>query len=205
MRKQIVLLLASVAACQAGQIVTVIQYAGPITVGCSPNPCTVNSSILNNGPTSVWNTPDYFSFDLTVNGFGAYADPLIVNPTGGVTEYVVTITATNNTSLPIIGWTFGLPGVPYDFDYPSFDGPDADTLGWGVTLHTDRTLEFESGPPLAPGGTMSFVMAIDVPDCNLALPACNFTGLPQFGAGAPSPEPGTMELFLHRKPGREEG
>jgi hypothetical protein len=196
MRKQIVLLLASVAGCQAGKIVEAVYYSGPITLGCSA--CTLNSPIVNNGPTPVWNTPDYFSFALTVNGFGAYADPIIVTLTGGVTEYDVTITVTNGTSLPIVGWTFGVPGVPYDFDYPSFDGPDTDTLGWGVALHTDSTLKFEAGllPQLLPGGTMSFTMAIDVPDCTLALPACNFIGNPQFGsAGAQSPEPGTMALL----------
>ncbi len=138
-----------------------------------------------------------FSFDLTVNGVGAYTDPIIGTLPVKVTEYDVTVTVTNNTSLPIIGWTFGLPGVPYDFDCPNYDGPDTDTLAWGVTRHTDSILEFEAGAgtPLTPGATMSFTMAIDFPLCSSPLPACDFTGDPQFGPGAQLPEPGTITML----------
>jgi hypothetical protein len=70
----------------------------------------------------------------------------------------------------ITGWVLQLPGDPYDFDavtgnnFAGFDSATGTSLGWTKSTHFGMLLIFNGGTPLAPGQSMTFNFAMDVPD-----------------------------------------
>jgi hypothetical protein len=184
---RLTLLVFSIVICHGGAI----TGFGPVTGSGTGALVSVSTTIINND-NPVGPSPNTFEFTLTVTGFGSISHPITVLFTNGVTEYQVLGHITNNTSLPIIGWNFQLPGSPYDFDYPDFDGFAGSSLSWLVTSHTDSSLNFLGGTPLMPGQSMSFAMDIDAPDCSPGT-NCGFSSTPFFDTS--TPEPGSAVLL----------
>jgi len=188
----LVLLLAIFPVCHAA---TIVGF-GPVTGSGTGALVSISTPSINND-NAIGPTLNEFEFSLVLNGFGAIDHPIIVVDTGAVTEYLVRGSIRNATSLPIIGWTFGLPGSPYDFDFPDFDSPVLSTLGWANVTRTDKTLEFTGGPPLLPGNSMGFIFNIDVPICSVTASDCSFTSIPVFGRDSNQvPEPASYALIL---------
>jgi len=146
------------------------------------------------GPPPLINNDNEFgpSFNtlqvgLNLTSMGVLTTTLSGPATGGVTEYSASVQLTNNSGLLLTGWEFGLPGDPYDFDFPTFDVAPSASNGWTVAVLTDRILRFQ-GAALLPGQQVVFSFGLDYPDGATIL-----TGTPI--PGTETPEPATWGLM----------
>ena len=158
-----------------------------VTTGVSNNDDT--SSAAENTVTIVKSFGSVNTMDIRMQ----------VTNSGGITEYRVTETVTNNS--PVIWFDYhielgfgGFAGTPsaflqsgisdlLDFDTSGILGqtektPEPSSSAFSDVLHGSSVLDF-SGGSIAPGASATFSFSIDVPDsgdCVIRTPACEVIG-----------------------------
>ena len=169
----------------AAKAATIVGF-GPVTGAATGGLGSLTTTAPNNDNV-VGVSPNGLSFGLAVNSIGSISHPLLGDGLPGVSEYTLFVLIQNNLALPIVSWTFHLPGTPYDFDTPDLDAPVLSSLGWAPVQHTDAILKFQGGA-LAPGQSMTFQFNVDVPAGNL--------GFSSDFEVASVPEPSTWVLTM---------
>lgn len=173
-------------------------------------PLPNNDNSLNANPNQIQNFPGLSCTPKTFRAIAPVDTQLFVSPSGGTTEYLVSETVINNTDTNWNGFSFSIgfgtgdnfappelilvpvgQAIP-DFDFNgSFSDPQPTSSGFEQFI-ADGSFRLDwSGGTIAPGESVDFTFALDVPDDEGGNFYDSFT-IRQSPVAEPVPEPSSL-------------
>ena len=212
-------LVISLSSVNASVARTISSISPPIGEGLGEQFCpeiqtVINTPFPNNdnsilaSPNQILNFPGLSCTPKTFEVIAPIDTTLIVEPSGGTTEYYFTETVVNNTGETWVDFHFELGfgigndfrrfdaiPLPFNIAVPDFDTPDlnpAPTSSKFTNLvHEDISLWWSEGS-VAPGETADFTFSVDVPDDFQGLNIYNNFTLRQVPTISSVPEPNSI-------------
>ena len=184
-------LVISLSSVSASQARTISSISPPIGAGLGEQFCPEIQTIINTpfpnnnnsfvaSPNQILNFPGLSCTPKTFEVIAPIDTTLIVEPSGGTTEYYFTETVVNNTGETWVDFHFELgfgigdnfrrfdaAPLPLNLAFPEFDPPERDPLPTSsqfTSLVQEDISLWWSGGSVEPGATVDFTFSLDVPD-----------------------------------------